>query len=203
MEKRQIIEIIVKDAQEIGKLTESFTGYHTIPPLYLDLTMSKVKHLYAELLLLKEQGKELNMEQVEELLNGKQKHPEISKPPRQQEEKKTTEREKTFPKQEVPKNENPAKHEQLNKKREEHFLATQLKHDPIKDIKKSISLNEKIWFIKELFGGDIETYNNTLAKINQFDYLEQALDFLDKRFTWDYDNTTVKDFMEFVYRRFI
>lgn len=198
MEKKQIIEIIAKDAQEVNKLTQSFIGYHDISPIYLDLTLAKVKHLYAELLLLRNQGHDLTMKHVEKLLNEKQETKSTYKQQSNENQHQTPTTTEKKPPEET---ESPQ--ETLNKKREEHFLATQLKHDPIDDIKKAINLNEKIWFIKELFNGDIDTYNNTLAELNQFKYLEQALDFLDKYFDWDYDNQTVRDFMEFVYRRFI
>lgn len=203
MEKKQIIEIIAKDASEVSDLTESFLGYRDVPPIYLDLTMAKVKHLYAELLLLKEKAQDIDMEHVEQLL--KEKQPSKNKAHQHQPPKEPHSTPDETPKAplEGETEKKPDSYDKLNKKREEHFLATQLKHDPIKDIKKAISLNEKIWFIKELFDGDIETYNNTLAQLNQFDFLEKAIDFLDRRFDWDYENQTVRDFMEFVYRRFI
>ena len=214
MNTQQILEIIENESNEVKKLIENFRHHSSIPQIYVDLTLSKVKNLYAELLLLQKGDlSKISLDDINTTLDTESgyvkstagityqtekanENPGNGEPKKESVTHQTANEELDSAKKE-PKNEN------LQRKREEHFLATQLKYDPIKDIKKSISLNEKIWFIKELFHGNIEIYNETLDRLNNYSDLEKALEYLDNNFDWDYDNQTVKNFMEHIYRKFI
>ena len=221
MQNKKIIDIIKKDAEEILTLATNFAKYHEtkIPPIYIELTLSKVKNLYTELQLLNKENDmfddivPIEKDQTEVnhdfpgpntndkkfLIKGEESHASditgshtIKQRGRQHEESVSD--------GQIP---SLSAYDVILKKREEHILSTQLKCDNIQNIKDAIDLNKKIWFIKELFVGNIDFYNKTLELLNNFDYLEEALDYVDENFDWDYDNKTVRDFMEFIYRKFI
>jgi hypothetical protein len=212
MDNKTIIDLITKDAQEIESITRNFLKYtdNKVPQIYIDLTLSKVKTLYTELQLLNKNIVTLEIKEIEDIpenlkiITHVQSEPikenylevQIEIPTEIQTQVDKELQEEKVQQQAL------TDFEQLQKRREEHFLSTQLKYEPVADIKAAISLNEKIWFIKELFSGNIDIYNKTLEHFNKLRYLEEALDHIDENFKWDYEDDTVRDFMEYVYRRF-
>lgn len=223
MDNKHIIDIIIKDAQEIESLANSFGRFSEtkVPPIFIDLTMSKVKNLYTELQMLNKSNDELyDIMPIEKPAQELTKQSDVKPEKQKEDEVKVFEAIKTATtkhdqekevKNKVEKKEQTEEekieaeksaYEDLVQKREEHFLATQLKFEGIKNIKEEVSLTEKIWFIKELFDGSIDNFNKTVEILNNCEYLEEALDHIDDNFKWDYENQTVRDFMEYVYRRF-
>ena len=81
-------------------------------------------------------------------------------------------------------------------------LSTKLANMPLDNITKAITLNEKMKYTKELFGGSMDKYNEAISRINAANSLEEALDIIAK-----YHIDTTKDcageFIRVVYRRFI
>jgi hypothetical protein len=71
-----------------------------------------------------------------------------------------------------------------------------------RDLRTEIELNDKIWFIKELFSGSIDLYNQTINYLNQLEELNQAVDYLTRFFNWDLNNDTTRDFLEIVSKKF-
>ncbi|OFX20383.1 MAG: hypothetical protein A2033_13385 [Bacteroidetes bacterium GWA2_31_9] len=82
-------------------------------------------------------------------------------------------------------------------------LATKFKDNPIKDINSAIGLNDKFLFIRELFSNNGEIYSNAIEKLNSFENLDQAMQFINTEFHWDAKNPTFNKFLELVYRRYI
>ncbi len=81
--------------------------------------------------------------------------------------------------------------------------ASVLSRKPIGDIHKAIKLNDKVGFIRELFNGDSQKYTQTIDKLNGFDDFEQAVEFLNKNFSWDQNSENFKMFIEIIYRRYM
>jgi hypothetical protein len=81
-------------------------------------------------------------------------------------------------------------------------LSTKLANMPVENISKAISLNEKLMFIRELFDGNADKYNEATTKMNNANSLEEALDMLAS-----YDIDTTKEsagvFIKILYRRFL
>ncbi len=82
-------------------------------------------------------------------------------------------------------------------------LATKLKDKHVSDINKIISLNDKVRFIKVLFGGDKQLYNKTIDAVNSFDSIDMANSFFNNNFSWDKDNKDYISFFELISRRFL
>ncbi len=80
-------------------------------------------------------------------------------------------------------------------------LVTYLANKPIENISKSITLNDKIMFIKELFGGDSNKYSEAVEKLNNAANLEEALEIL-ATYHIDTGKESAGEFIRILYRRF-
>lgn len=94
-------------------------------------------------------------------------------------------------------------HNILENKQKVKDLASKYIDKPISNIKAAININDKIWFIKELFNGDTDLYNKSLKEINDLYTLDEALSYLNRKFTWDQDSESFQSFLELVFRRFV
>ncbi|HON18021.1 MAG TPA: hypothetical protein PK990_02515 [Salinivirgaceae bacterium] len=81
--------------------------------------------------------------------------------------------------------------------------ASMLSRKPISDIHKAIKVNDRVAFLRELFNGDLQKYQQTIDQINQMRDFDEALNFIHQNFTWDQTSETFKSFIEIVYRRFM
>ena len=98
--------------------------------------------------------------------------------------------------------------EALFKFREAKELSEKLGDLPIRDLSTALGLNEKIFTINELFGGDKETYDVTIHALNGFVDFEQAKEYLSKhvatKFKWANNERKkkAKIFIKMVRRRY-
>jgi hypothetical protein len=81
-------------------------------------------------------------------------------------------------------------------------LASLLKDSPIPDLKRAIKLNDRIWYINELFNKNGSTYENAVDVVNKSANLDLALEYLFTNFTWDQNRKSTISFLELVFRRF-
>lgn len=87
-------------------------------------------------------------------------------------------------------------------------LSDRLSSSPIKDLTKAISINEKIFTINELFGGNSDEFNNMLVVINGLNSFEEAKEILINsvaiKYEWDKDGISKKaqKFIKLIDRRF-
>lgn len=81
-------------------------------------------------------------------------------------------------------------------------LASQFADRPIFHLKSAIKINDRIWFVNELFNRDVDLYNETLSKIDAMQNLDEALALLFASFKWDQEKKSTISFLELVFRRF-
>lgn len=85
-------------------------------------------------------------------------------------------------------------------------LADSLQKQKISNIAKSISLNQKFIFIKELFDGNLDNYEKALSKLDSLSSWEEANTYIEEEiapeFNWDISKDSVADFNGIVERRF-
>ncbi|MES2591032.1 MAG: hypothetical protein V4608_04020 [Bacteroidota bacterium] len=77
---------------------------------------------------------------------------------------------------------------------------------PLSDIKSAIGINDKFQFINELFGGNVEEFNNGIQMLNTSETIENAvlyLSRLEQKFNWKVDNEAAKRLSELVERRYL
>ncbi|MEW5844747.1 MAG: hypothetical protein AB1777_00620 [Bacteroidota bacterium] len=80
-------------------------------------------------------------------------------------------------------------------------MQSKLQNKPISDLAKAIGINDKFLFIKELFGGDADLYNQTIKHINQLTDLNEAIIYLQENFNWDPTNEVTNLFIDLVRRK--
>ncbi|TXF88694.1 hypothetical protein FUA23_13590 [Neolewinella aurantiaca] len=78
---------------------------------------------------------------------------------------------------------------------------------PLKDLTKSLTINNRVLFTRDLFGGDNELLNTTLRTLNVSGSMPAAqpvLESLARRFNWMEEDKkeTAREFIELVRRRY-
>lgn len=85
-------------------------------------------------------------------------------------------------------------------------VASFLTETPVRDLKKAISINERVVFLNDLFRGDVDMYERSLKTINNFRILPEAEYWIERelkiKLGWDENSPTVKQFNQLVKRRF-
>jgi len=190
MNKKLLINLIKSNVDEINKIAENLDENTVIPSVFYELSLSKIRNLYVQFKLLREipendlTFKEFASDIVHILDDETTIKIETQSTPKEQIVKPISD------------------YEKIVKLREQDFLSVQINFNPIKSIAEAIDLNDKIWFTKTLFNGNLNHFNETVQKLNNFEYLEQAVDYVDNQFNWDYQNNTVRKFFQYVYMRY-
>lgn len=78
----------------------------------------------------------------------------------------------------IPKVEIPDELDELFAHADVSELSDRLSRTPIDDLTRCMGINEKIFTMNELFGGDSSLFNNTMSDLNNLDSLDQAKDYL-------------------------
>jgi len=94
--------------------------------------------------------------------------------------------------------------EKLKETREKTYESERISSQR-KELKASISINEKFLFINELFDGNLREYNITIETLNGFVELRQAHEFLDLlrvKNLWESDSVAFKRLRELVDQKF-
>lgn len=93
-----------------------------------------------------------------------------------------------------------ALHERFQDNRE--TLADKHYRQPISDIRKSLSLNQRFMFINILFEGDESQFNQIIDKVESMNNLGEAKNYFDSHFDWDEEMEEVQEFLEIIEKRF-
>ena len=72
----------------------------------------------------------------------------------------------------------------------------------VDDIRQAISIGDHFRFQRELFAGNGELMNKTIAKLNQMTSLDEAMKYLQAKFTWKADDETADSFLQILRRRY-
>lgn len=94
-------------------------------------------------------------------------------------------------------------HDTIAKNGTKKDVSSKLQSKPIKDINTAIGLNDKFIFIRELFEGNKDHYNETIQVLNNFDTYENALQFLQDNFEWDEEDENFIRLTELVRRKYM
>lgn len=97
----------------------------------------------------------------------------------------------------------------LNKKladaRNTHSIVEKLQNHRIENLKSVIGINDKFYFINELFGGDTQKYEDIIYTLNNFKKLEDAMQYfstLKYRFNWDEESEPFAKLVHMLERKF-
>lgn len=73
---------------------------------------------------------------------------------------------------------------------------------PVTDLHTAINLNDKFTMIRDLFGGDVESYNRTVSRLNGMRSLDEALFYIGKNFAWKAETEGARLLMDVLQRRY-
>lgn len=88
---------------------------------------------------------------------------------------------------------------------QEPALVDKFQKKQIEDIKSAIGINEKFLFINELFGGNMQKYNQSIEKIDCSTSKEEAVQVIEQlndEFNWDEESEARKKLLLFIDRRY-
>ncbi|MEE4175986.1 MAG: hypothetical protein V2I46_00605 [Bacteroides sp.] len=99
-------------------------------------------------------------------------------------------------------------HKRIIAQKEDRSIGTRLQMTPISNLKDAIGVNEKFLFINELFGGNIQVYNESVARLNEFKDMQEAFGYLNELndlLGWDEKRSaqTIEKLANFVQRRYM
>lgn len=109
--------------------------------------------------------------------------------------------------QRPPRTEVPDKLKPLFAHKEAKELSEKLSERPIQDLTKALAINDRLLYMNELFGHDLNALNDTLSRLNQLNNMEAAQRLLvqmAERYHWEAEEKeeTARDFIRFVRRKY-
>ena len=220
---KNTLEAVLENVKEIEKLVSCFSNYKKIPAIEMDLALEKVRNLYDILLLLNKSCQEQESMQASEETDisvelqpgGESIDVEIADKAAEEAESGSTEKEEP---EEPVRQEDKAKekivsgrfksesvsiHDSISKLQQYDDLSSQLQTKPISNIADAIGVNDKFTFVKELFDGDTEKYNNTIDILNKVVNFNDAYNYLMGNFSWDMDSPLVQKILNLIRRKLI
>lgn len=88
----------------------------------------------------------------------------------------------------------------------ERELSERLQHEPVRDLKKAIGINDRYLYINELFKGSEDAFEQAVRTLNAFSILPEAQYFLERELVqklgWKPDDKLAMQFAQLVRRRF-
>jgi uncharacterized short protein YbdD (DUF466 family) len=81
-------------------------------------------------------------------------------------------------------------------------FSSRINKKPVTDIKAAIGIGDRFLFIKELFGGDNEKFNQTIEVLNGLTDYNQALEHIKTNFSWNTEDSTTKQFLNIISRKY-
>lgn len=82
-------------------------------------------------------------------------------------------------------------------------LSDNLANQKINDIRLAMNIGDRFRFQRELFAGNGEVMNKTIAYLNQLAKYEEAESFLTSKFNWDKDNPHAEEFLQLIRKRYL
>jgi len=83
------------------------------------------------------------------------------------------------------------------------FLGDKISKTIYADLKKSMSLNDRFRFQRDLFENNAGLLDKVLDDLNNLSSLQETLDYLHSRFTWNWEDESVSAFKEIIEKRFV
>jgi hypothetical protein len=95
--------------------------------------------------------------------------------------------------------------EKLSEENQAETIADKIGSHKITGLKQAIGINEKFFFINELFQGNMKEYSETLNALDQVEEIQATKDFLEnlcRKNSWDTEGNAVRKLYEFIERKF-
>ena len=86
--------------------------------------------------------------------------------------------------------------------KQDDVITSVMHNKPISDIGAAIGINDKFYFIRELFSGDTRAYQDTIKRLNSSASLGEAMKILDENTVMGSDPGAQSSFVDIVRRKF-
>lgn len=196
-------------ATEINKYVQSYDSQENIPAIEVDILLQKTRELYDSLMNIKQPATVV----ATEVSAVEEKQPEqtpvespsddilfVVETPQPEE---TKEEIVEVPKAEATPTEEAKPKQELFTPKQVTDLSSKLGGKPISEIMSAIGLNDRIRYRAVLFNKDQELFVKTVGVLNDLKTFDDAVAYLQKEFSWDFENADVQEFMKLVARRYL
>jgi hypothetical protein len=227
---KEMFDKMIEDLERVENILKNSKATGKIPDIERDIMLSKLRIIYEFLLLyqpeiVKEKNISPKKDEVKPSVVLETKSPEpiqIKTEPKSEPEEKAVPKPEPHP-ETIPTPEKPGKpvisaapttilaekfiteksflNEVLTQYANTYDIAKKFQNSPINDIFTAIGINEKFLFIKELFSNNAELYQRTIEQLNLASDFNEAIEYIDKNFTWNFESTTVHNLLELIRRR--
>lgn len=85
----------------------------------------------------------------------------------------------------------------------EHEVVTEVRREPITDLRRAVGINDKFLLIHELFNGNGSLYEITIRRLNEFDNLDDCMIYIAENFAWNPNSDGAKLMMDLLERKFL
>jgi hypothetical protein len=194
MDFNSTVDIIIRDLNEAREIIDDLRNCPGVPVLQVELAKSKCKSAAEVIALLKD----LKPQMVKEEVNTPPAHSTVQQPAHRPTRKKadSTIIADTFGNSETRLN------EQLGSKREESGVTEMIKSKPVPNIGRAIGVNDKFLYIREIFDGNAEKYENAISQIDACADYGSAYSILQGYLGDVQENAVVKQLLELIRRKF-
>ncbi|MCD4770040.1 MAG: procyclic acidic repetitive family protein [Bacteroidales bacterium] len=177
MELKSTINIILKDLEEARLIIDDLKNYPGVPAIQIELAKAKCRSAEDVIKLLTEY----------DIITGREPEPATKPEPTTESEPEPIIEPKPEPaKKPVHKKEiiadkfAPASslNEQLGSADKKGGKGDIMKSRPVKELSEAIGINDRFYFIRELFSGDQKSYNETIEKLNIVNSIDEASELL-------------------------
>lgn len=226
MDFNSTVDLIIKDLNEAREIIDDLKNYPGVPVIQLELAKSKCKSAADVIALLKQSDTIRSSEEKDAVVKSDDKIQEEKELQR-----KEPALEKTSP-EIISRTEVTAAHkpeqtrlvkkgtapaaiiadkfsppddrinEQMRIKREEDGLAELLKSKPLDNLSEAIGINDRFFFIREIFNGNNEYYNQAITELEKAGSIEEARSVLKKMTGVSEESEAIIQLMDLVKRKF-
>jgi len=217
MDRKELIGFVLKDIKELELIVKGMHEMEKIPEAVQELVISKTESILEHFRSLKGStfANKFPEVKIPEIKIPEQKEPEVKKS--EPVLTVTTNRKEKDIVVNPPKEPDPKEPEKVNKggvTTNEKFksqapplntvVATGKKAESrfVHSLRKAINLNDRYRYLRDLFGGDIELMNRVIEKLDTMKTLSEAMDCVQREFSWDSQSETVADFYSLLENRF-
>ncbi|MDD2635791.1 MAG: hypothetical protein PHW82_09860 [Bacteroidales bacterium] len=97
----------------------------------------------------------------------------------------------------------PSLNESLSTSAQSNDISSKLGQTPISDIKAAIGIGDRFLYIRELFNGNNDEFEENIIHLNSLNSFEEANNYLKEKYNWDYSQETVSNFINVVKRKYL
>lgn len=168
MDFNKTVDLIIRDLEEARDIIDDLKSFPGVPPIQVEHAKSKIRNAAEVISLFRDLPQPAGSEERKQEKEEKKKRSENRKP--EKEEKIAEFVTKDTPESSIVADKfsnMPGINEKLGSMREDDNISDFLKSKPLTNLKEAIGINDRFLFIRELFNGDSNSYNQAITKIDE------------------------------------